>query len=225
MSFSQKTFMKNATQTADILTGLTSSIISMSEDFTAVSGETNSFIVKNKYKVTVNSANYGNGIQLSIVYGENTWTTVSIDAKVSDSVCIIKTVVAVNDYCVNIKMAGGTNSSPYFNVDILFVFAGEDLLCINGNDKVGNLPFATKSPLYIASENRAAYTFATRLPYEYSSVSSDIERIKNKIILEGSVRKYSLSKFFDCSSIVGDQRYTVDDKQYYAIDNNTLMEV
>lgn len=224
MSFSQKTFMKNATSTADILTDLTSSIISMSEDFTAVSGETNSFIVKNKYKVTVNRGS-NSEIQLSITYEDNTWASIAFNVETSNNYYNIKTVVAVNDYCVNIKMAGGTNSSPYFNVDILFVFAGEDLLCINGNSTVGNLPFATKTPLYIASENRAAYTFATRLPYEYSSVSSNIERINSKIILEGSVKKYILPKSFDCSFVIGNQLYTVDNKQFYAIDNYTLIEV
>lgn len=34
-----------------------------------------------------------------------------------------------------------------------------------------------------------------------------------------------VSSLIDCSTVVGDTLYPIDNKTYYAIDNNTLIEV
>ena len=55
--------------------------------------------------------------------------------------------------------------------------------------------------------------------------SANIEMTERKVFASGGIKQFEVLKMCDCSTVTGDQLFPINGKQYYAIDNNTLMEV
>lgn len=71
--------------------------------------------------------------------------------------------------------------------------------------------------------------FASRLQYQMPS--DKIEIIKNKAILSGttgsstSIKINEFSELYDCSNITANTIVTIEETQYYALDNYTLIKI
>ena len=72
------------------------------------------------------------------------------------------------------------------------------------------------------------YKKVDRLPYTYnSSDSTKIELIKSKTFVEGGTtnRAFETDKMIDSTTVTADQIISINSTKYYALDNNTLMEI
>lgn len=72
------------------------------------------------------------------------------------------------------------------------------------------------------------YASINRLPYTYnSSDSTKIELIKSKTFVEGGStnRAFETSKIIDSTTVTADRDISINSTKYYALDNNTLMEI
>lgn len=72
------------------------------------------------------------------------------------------------------------------------------------------------------------YTRVDRLPFTYnSSDSTKIELIKSKTFVEGGTtnRAFETGKIIDSTTVTANQIISINSTKYYALDNNTLMEV
>ena len=85
--------------------------------------------------------------------------------------------------------------------------------------------FATNTQLYDLSDNSQGKTIAKRLPYVHDGSSVNIAKIDGKVILSGTQRAADIDGVLDCSTITGDMLYPSGSKTYYAVDDNTLVEI
>ena len=74
------------------------------------------------------------------------------------------------------------------------------------------------------SDGLQKYIIASRLNYDNDN-STKLEIISNKIFLQGKQKNFVSTGLIDCTNTTADALIAMDSKNYYAVDNNTLMEV
>lgn len=74
------------------------------------------------------------------------------------------------------------------------------------------------------SDGLQKYIIASRLNYDNDN-STKLEIISNKIFLQGTQKNFVSTGLIDCTNTTADALIAMDSKNYYAVDNNTLMEV
>ena len=80
----------------------------------------------------------------------------------------------------------------------------------------------------LVSTGGQVYTRVNRLPYTYnSSDSTKIELIKSKTFVENNTtnRAFETDKMIDSTTVTANQVISINSTKYYALDNNTLMEI
>ena len=87
--------------------------------------------------------------------------------------------------------------------------------------------FAIDTVLYDCSSGNAVYAIPTRLPYQGDNDIRKIDYISNekKIAVLNGIKSAQVGDLIDCATVIGDQFYPIGSKVYYAINDNTLMEV
>lgn len=212
---------------AEIITAICSAIAALSDDIAVINDGTG-INIKNKFQLIM-SEGQSYYINLSISYGENVWnyennSGITVNAY---GVYVLSCTVqaAVNNNCLNIKIGNYNSEDPYFNLDFLFVFASEDVFGANINAGNTARPFAAGTTLYTAATKIQDYTAVRCLPYTYNSSSVQIEKTNRKVFIKGGTRQFELSSMIDCTNVIGAMQYPIAGKRYYAVDNNTLMEV
>lgn len=103
------------------------------------------------------------------------------------------------------------------------------IACMTGTTKA--VAYASASPFTAISNTfRLADTTTmqrvNRMPYTYSASNpSQIERITNKVFASGGTRVMTASNLMDVSTVTVGTVITMDGKNYYSLDANTLVEV
>lgn len=103
------------------------------------------------------------------------------------------------------------------------------IACLTGTTKA--VAYSNASPFTaISSTFRLADTTTmqriNRMPYTYSASNpAQVERITNKIFASGGTRVMTVSNLLDVSTVTAGTVITMDGKNYYALDANTLVEV
>ena len=83
---------------------------------------------------------------------------------------------------------------------------------------------ATRETFFDFSDGLQKYTMVSRLPYDNNN-STKLEIITNKVFLQGTQKNFVSTGLIDCTTTTADALIAMDSKNYYAVDNNTLMEV
>lgn len=230
MSYLKQTF--STVDRTTLAKNICSTIAQMSDDITLTENELG-IIIDNKFRLifTPEPANVYQ-MYMTVSYGENTWDLSDSNRngiQVNDYGIATRSTnvtIAVNSSSVNIKFKNYSTSDPYFNWDLLFVFSNNaDIFIFSYNSQANQRPFATSLNFYNAATKSQEFTIVNRLPYVYSLGSTNIEMIEKKVFVIGNNRQAECSGLCDCSTVTGDQLFPINGKQYYAIDNNTLMEV
>lgn len=74
------------------------------------------------------------------------------------------------------------------------------------------------------SDGLQKYTMFSRLPYDNNN-STKLEIIANKVFLQGTQKNFVSTGLIDCTNTTADTLISMDSKNYYTVDTNTLMEV
>ena len=167
--------------------------------------------------------------KLSLQCGETVWD-IGYLSLIANGAKQYKAVVRVaqSDRAVNIKIRGGTTASPYFNADILILLtdSGVRLMAYNSSTAATPRPFAALNPFYVGVTGATA-EICSRLLYIYDdAVPPKVETVSGKIFLSGGQRIFECRDLTDCSEVSGGKLYPGNDgKNYFAVDDHTLMEV
>lgn len=227
MSYFKKVIKRTGADREAFKTQLANAIAAIGDDFVLLTGNEIGVMIRDKYKLVFTDGYYSNGIRFNIYYNDvyydlgNNFTVVNN----SNTETSLTMTVAVNDNVINMKFKQFGVNDPYFNLDLLFIFSASDIYSSAVNNSSTSRDFAASYSLFDAASNTALYEVVHCLPYVYSSSSPYIEMTERKIIASGGIKQFEVLKMCDCSTVTGDQLFPINGKQYYAIDNNTLMEV
>lgn len=83
---------------------------------------------------------------------------------------------------------------------------------------------ATGETFFDFSDGLQKYTMFSRLPYDNNN-STKLEIITNKVFLQGTQKNFVSTGLIDCTNTTADTLISMDSKNYYTVDTNTLMEV
>ena len=207
MSYFKQVIKRSGADRDSFKTQLANAIAAIGSDFVLLTGNEIGVMIRDTYKL-VFTYGYYSGIKFSIYYnntlydcGDNFEVVNSSNTETS-----LTMTAAVNDNVINMKFKQVGVADPYFNMDLLFVFS-------------------TLADIYDVDAGARSVTSVNCLPYVYSSSSTNIEMTERKVFASGGIKQFEVLKMCDCSTVTGDQLFPINGKQYYAIDNNTLMEV
>lgn len=150
--------------------------------------------------------------------------------------CGIKAAANENSFALTLRndrlfpyVNGAYTESPNFDMNFFYgkcadgtsVFYGTGF---NTNTSPSTQDFAINSQMFDMG-GLQLYTLPSRLPYVAKADITEIDAIADKLIVKDGIKYSSISKVYDASTVTGDMFYPVGNKIYYAINNNTLMEV
>ena len=214
----------------DALTAADSRITELSGDETGVS-------INGKFKLILaaGSISGANTIVITIRNGSTDLASCYVSVRSGSSSATQKNFkldvhMFISDTAFSLVLRNNNTSGANFNVNIC---AFTDT---NSNTYVGytatthyniatTRDFATGTLFYDLSDNSQGKTIAKRLPYVHDGSSVNIAKIDGKVILSGTQRAADIDGVLDCSTITGDMLYPSGSKTYYAVDDNTLIEV
>ena len=193
--------------------------------------ENDVLMLDGKYRFVLTSSG-ANGIEIEVYYGENKlmpvgYETVSLTTSTGiyiGSVRSVPIVLALNDNVFSIKFKNYDMIST-FALDMLFFTAdGTDFFSYAYS--TSGAPYAINRNIFDSAEGARKYTVCTRLPYAYGTDSSEKEIIASKVLILNNQKVFEVKNdMLDCSTLVGNQKYPTGEKEYYALNNNTLIPV
>lgn len=193
--------------------------------------ENDVLMLDGKYRFVLTSSG-ANGIEIEVYYGENKLMpagseTVSLTTSTgsySGSVRVVPIVLALNDNVLSIKFKNYDMIST-FALDMLFFTADNtDLFSYAYNSSGAS--YAINRNICASAEGARKYTVCTRLPYVNSTDSNEKEIIASKVLILNNQKVFEVKNdMLDCSTLVGNQKYPTGEKEYYALNNNTLIPV
>jgi hypothetical protein len=214
----------------DALTAADSRITELSGDETGVS-------INGKFKLILaaGSISGANTIVITIRNGSTDLASCYVSVRSGSSSATQKNFkldvhMFISDNAFSLVLRNNNTSGANFNVNIC---AFTDT---NSNTYVGYTAttnynaattrnFAADTLLFDLSDNSQGKTMLKRLPYVHDGSSVNIAKIDGKVILSGSQKSADIDGAFDCSTITGDMQYPSGSKTYYAVDDNTLVEI
>lgn len=214
----------------DALTAADSRITELSGDETGVS-------INGKFKLILaaGSISLANTIVITIRNGSTDLASCYVSVRSSGSSATQKSFkldihVFISNTAFSLVLRNNNTTNTNFNVNIC---AFTDT---NSNTYVGYTAttnynaattrnFAADTLLFDLSDNSQGKTIVKRLPYVHDGSSVNIAKIDGKVILSGSQKSADIDGAFDCSTITGDMQYPSGSKTYYAVDDNTLVEI
>ena len=193
--------------------------------------ENDVLMLDGKYRFVLTSSG-ANGIEIEVYYGENKlmpvgYETVSLTTSTGiyiGNVRVVPIVLALNDNVFSIKFKNYDMIST-FALDMLFFTAdGTDFFSYAYSSS--GAPYAINRNICASAEGARKYTVCTRLPYAYGTDSSEKEIIASKVLILNNQKVFEVKNdMLDCSTLVGNQKYPTGEKEYYALNNNTLIPV
>ena len=193
--------------------------------------ENDVLMLDGKYRFVLTSSG-ANGIEIEVYYGENKlmpvgYETVSLTTSTGiyiGNVRVVPIVLALNDNVLSIKFKNYDMIST-FALDMLFFTAdGTDFFSYAYSSS--GAPYAINRNICASAEGARKYTVCTRLPYAYGTDSSEKEIIASKVLILNNQKVFEVKNdMLDCSTLVGNQKYPTGEKEYYALNNNTLIPV
>lgn len=200
---------------------LASTIAGLDDEITVDVNNNTSIIFRNKFKLKFEMGTYTNTFAMSMIYGDQ---TTEISRTITFGNIVIS--LAKNEECIDFKIRLSGTSAPYFNFNVLmFTFANLDAWAFAYNAGTTARPFATTQALKNANDNVNIGIALNRFPYVYNSQSTSFDLLNNKLFVSNGLITATATTLFDTSTLVGDQLYPIGTKVFYAIDDNTLMEV
>ena len=137
--------------------------------------------------------------------------------------------IRLGSYDCNLRSPTTATTSNKSVVDIMLIKEGNTSICgYNTIYGVANHYSVMQSDFVIPGVEYTSATAANRLVYTYDpSATQTIETIADKVFLTASStdRKITTSSLIDCSNINREQVFTMNNKKYYSVDCNTLIEV
>ena len=186
-----------------------------------------------KYRFVLTSSD-ANRIEIEVYYGENKlmpvgYETVSLTTSAgsySGSVRVVPIVLALNDNVLSIKFKNYDMISA-FALDMLFFTANNtDFFSYAHDSSTSGAPYAINRIIFDSAEGARKYTVCTRLPYVNSTDGVEREVIASKVLILNNQKVFEVKNdMLDCSTLVGNQKYPTGEKEYYALNNNTLIPV
>lgn len=209
---------------------------------TAISG-TNALSIDDKFKLVISgNETLTQYVNVSALTYENTplfsgrFRVCSNIGTTYGFVCGVKAALNNNSFALTLRadrmfpIKGGAEVESA-NFDMNFFYSrtsngGAIFGCTgyNGNAASTTRNFALDTQMFNISGEQV-FTAPSRLPYIAKSDITEIDVIENKIIVQNGIKDGAIAQSFDTSTITGDMFYPVGDKVYYAVNNNTLMEV
>lgn len=214
---------------------VTSELASESDQIVAVSGE-NAVIIGNEVKIAFSSESSYTSIGVTVTCDTQSWSIGSLSVVNGNYVRTYKLnfhIAISNDgKVINIKIKNfyTSDDSINFDTDILYLVTDSNIEVFSyTNTGISSASttrnFATSRVLQKVSDQQAVYTVQNRIPYIHDSDSTIIDTISGKVLTEGGIKADNIETMLDSSYIIGDALYPSDIKQYYAIDDHTLIEV
>lgn len=211
-----------------------SELASESDQIVAVSGE-NAVIIGNKVKIAFSNNRY-TAIGITVTCDTQSWSIGSLNVVTGSGAKTYKLnfhIAISNDgKVINIKIKScyTPDDSINFNTDILYSVTDSNIEVFsfthaNSTGASTTRNFATSRALQRVNDQQAVYTAQNRIPYIHDSDSTIIDTINGKVLTEGGIKADNIETMLDSSYIIGDALYPSDIKQYYAIDDHTLIEV
>lgn len=214
-----------------LIAALKNKLTELSSRFTL---ENDVLMLDGKYRFVLTSP-HANFIEIEVYYGENKlmpvgYETVSlITSTGSDSgnVRVVPIVLALNDNVLSIKFKNYDMISSLFTLDMLFFTANNtDFFSYAYNPSTSGAPYAINRNIFDSAEGARKYTVCTRLPYVNSTDGVEREVIASKVLILNNQKVFEVKNdMLDCSTLVGNQKYPTGEKEYYALNNNTLIPV
>ena len=139
--------------------------------------------------------------------------------------------MAIDDNVFSLIIRSAKTTGENFTAQILLVTAENGISAVGYNTCGGNSSwtaassnrnFASDATLFDLRDNTQSVTILHRLPYCHEGTNKNIASLSGKVLLSGDMRIGDVN-ITDCSKIAGDSTYPYDDREYYAIDNNTLI--
>ena len=204
-----------------------------SDSISVVSGE-NAVMISGKLKlIFTNPGNYN--MVVSAVFGEVTFDigVVSIvDGSTAPFRINFHIAADATENVINVKIRNRRcdETSLYFTTDILACKTNSnvDLFSFTNNTDVSRWNtrnFVMLQALTRVSDQQAVFTAQSRMPYINDSDSTKLDTITGKVLTTGGIKSDVIGSMLDSTYIVGDALYPSGDKQYYSVDDYTLIEV
>ena len=139
--------------------------------------------------------------------------------------CIVRMGISTNHDAVVLRLT--KQSSDYICLDTIIAKNGN--VCMVSTDSTTGTPTATS----INAMNKAFYNSATglsqysafdRLGQGYPTVGQ-FEIMENKAFIENDTFRIQVDGLFDSTTIAPDVLIMMDNKEYYSLDDHTIMEV
>lgn len=197
--------------------------------------ENDVLMLDGKYRFVLTSSS-NITIRMELYYGENKLMpagseTVSLPTSAgsySGSVRSVPIVLALNDNVLSIKFRDYySTASSLFTLDMLFFTANNtDFFSYAYDSSTSGAPYAINQNICASAEGMRRYTVCTRLPYVNSTDGVEREVIASKVLILNNQKVFEVKNdMLDCSTLVGNQKYPTKEKEYYALNNNTLIPV
>lgn len=209
---------------------------------TAIS-ETNAISIDNKFKLVMSGdENWKQFVRVSAMTYENTplfsgiFRTCSGIGKQYGYACGIKAALNSNSFALTLRadrmfpiVGGAEVESTNFDMNFFYSRTSNNSAIFGCTGYTTNSAsttrnFALDTQMFNISGEQV-FTAPSRLPYIAKSDITEIDVIENKIIVQNGIKDGAIAQSFDTSTITGDMFYPVGNKVYYAVNNNTLMEV
>lgn len=234
MSYMYRNFTQNksisAANTDAFLETVVEGIAQEITEAVRVEGEL-ALLINSKFKMTFERSRNETIYIKTAAEGNSWYTSKEIQLATGSTYSLkIKIVANTNIFDMKIKNCFTSETSLYFTADILYLI-DDNNICYYGagsqtalyyyesSDRI----FATNANLYICSENIQSVVLTKRLNYAYENLS--FQAISGKVLSEGGIYRGACESLMDISTMAGDMVYPVDDKSYYTVDNNTMIEV
>ena len=200
---------------------LASAIAALDDEIVVDAEDAQTIVFRNKFKFKFESSRYNNAFEMSMIRGDQQ-TTISEQFSFGSMVISF----AKNEECIDFKIRLSGTSAPYFNFNaLMFTFTNLDAYVFAYNDGKTARPFATTQLLRNVNDDTSIGMALKRFPYVYNSQSTSFDLLNNKLFVSNGLITATATTLFDASTLVGDQLYPIGTKVFYAIDDNTLMEV
>lgn len=130
--------------------------------------------------------------------------------------------VAENSDCLLINFKSLAATSSEYDWQLIFIRLDDTILWgsqykISGAD-------AISEGLGVSDDTSKTISMATRIPYGFEEIRKN-EIIKSKIFLQGENMYNKSTLMYDISNVSPHKVYTMNQKDYFAVNKNTLMEV
>lgn len=235
MSYIETTILdviaEDESTTDRLIAALKNKLVELSSRFT-LSNDVLMLDGKYRFVLTSSGVRY---IEIEVYYGENKLMpvgseTVSLTTSAgsySGDVRIVPIVLALNDNVLSIKFRNYSTASSLFALDMLFFTANNtDFFSYAYSVTTSGAPYAINQNICASAEGMRRYTVCTRLPYVNSTDGVEREVIASKVLILNNQKVFEVKNdMLDCSTLVGNQKYPTGEKEYYALNNNTLIPV